>query len=498
MYPKRGRESKPLCDHTEKTKDVMNTMHTDTSPRNAGSLAERLVARCARPMGERELERGVLHIADWCGIALAAVDDPSVHAIRSAVLASAGTGPCVAIAGGSLPPESAAFCNGALGTILEMDDLHRASIMHAGDVVIPAALAAAQFSNASGRHLIEAIVMGYEVALQLGSAAASGGYTPWYNSAVCGVFGAAIAATHAAGGDGRAKTDALGQAGMQAAGVWQCRLEDTDSKAVATAHAARAGVTSALLALHSVRGAREILEGPLGFFASYYPNVLTSRIVADRPDTWMLHEISFKPWPACRHVHPAVGVALQLRSGMDLERIEKVTIETYEAALDFCDNQHPKTDHEARFSLQHCVAVALLTGDLRLQDAGQGRRDDPIVVNLRDKTEVSHAYEMTAKFPESMGARVEIVDTAAAVHALSSQHALGDPEHPMSDEALERKFRLNVRSADVPDQVSAGLFNAISTLPKASDLRQLTAALKEVARPRQRSHVGGEAHGRYH
>ncbi len=473
-------------------------MRFDTSPDHAGSLAERLVAQCARPIGERDVARAVRHMADWCGIAIAAVDNPGVRAIRLATIATAGAGPSVAFEAGSLPPEAAAFCNGSLGTVLEMDDLHRASIMHAGDVVIPAALAAAQYSNASGRQLLEAVVMGYEVALQLGIAAASGGYTSWYNSAVCGVFGAAIAATHAAGGDDQVKLDAMGQAGMQAAGVWQCRLEDTDSKAVATAHAARAGVTSALLALHSVRGAREILEGPLGFFASYYPNVANSRVLAGPSDNWLLHEISFKPWPACRHVHPAVGLALQLRASLDVGRIQKVKIETYEAALTFCDLPHPNTDHDARFSLQHCVAVALLTGDLRLQDAHETRRNEPAVVALRNNVEVLHAYEMTAKFPENMGARVEILDTTATLHALSSQHALGDPEQPMSDEALERKFRLNLRHASVSDQHSAALFDAISTLPKAPDLRKLTSALQTIARPQTRPKLAGEVHGRYH
>ena len=462
----------------------MNTMRTDTSPKLAGSLTERLVAHCARPIGERDMRQAVRLMTDWCGIAIAAVEYPGARAIRSAALASASSGPCVAFAAGNLPPETAAFVNGSLGTVLEMDDLHRASIMHAGDVVIPAALAAAQASNSSGCRLIEAIIMGYEVAILLGTAAASGGYTSWYNSAVCGVFGATIAATHAAGGDDQAKLNALGQAGMQAAGIWQCRLEDTDSKAVATAHAARAGVTSALLALHAVRGAREILEGPLGFFASYYPNVLSSRVLAELSDEWLVHDISFKPWPACRHVHPAVDLALQLRAGVDIERIEKVTVETYQAALDFCDTPHPTTDHEARFSLQHCVAVALLTGGLQLQDAKESCREDSRVISLRDRIELTHAAEMTAKFPKNMGARIEIVDPTTGVRSRASQDTLGDPEQPMTDAALERKFRLNLQSAGVPVEGSAVLFDAIQTLPKAPDLTQLSAALQVGARLR--------------
>ncbi len=470
-------------------------MTTHSTPKHAASLAERLVERCAGPIGERELAKAVRHISDWCGIAIAATEDPAATLVRSAVVAASGAGPCSTFGASSLPVEAAAFANGSLGTILEMDDLHRASIMHAGDVVIPAALAAAQYSNASGRQLVEAVIIGYEVAILLGTAAARGGYAPWYNSAVCGVFGAAIASTHAAGGGDQAKLDALGQAGMQAGGIWQCRLEDTDSKAVATAHAARAGVTSALLALNSVRGARSILDGPLGFFASYYPKALDRFELTDAPDAWALNDISFKPWPACRHVHPAVDLALQLRGRLDVARIRNVSIQTYKAAIDFCDTPHPTTDHEARFSLQHCAAVALLTGDLRLQDARESHRNDPAVTALRDKIKVSYTDDMTARFPEKMGARVEILHESGTQHSLTTHNALGDPERPMSDEALERKFCRNLRSVGVQEEDATALLGAVRGLPDAPDLKCLTAALQMGGHSRTASNSTGVADG---
>ena len=205
------------------------------------------------------------------------------------------------------PPRSAAeaaFLNGSLGNIFEMDDVHRASILHAGDVVIPAALACAQEENTSPVRLLEAIVGGYEVALRIGTAAAADGYSAWYNSGTCGVFGAAYAAGHLLRLPGAQMIDALGQAGMMASGIWQCRLEPTYSKQLATAHAAQSGVIAARLAAAGFPGAKQILEGELGFFGTYYPLAEASTVLVNADGSWRIHDVSFKPWPACRHTHP--------------------------------------------------------------------------------------------------------------------------------------------------------------------------------------------------
>lgn len=459
----------------------MTRPYAETSSVRTRSLSEALVEHCARPIGGADLHQATRLILDWCGISLAAVKDPSAQAIRAASSISAGRGDCTALGGAPLPPEAAAFVNGSLGSLLEMDDLHRASILHAGDVVIPAALASAQISGCSGRRLTEAVVIGYELALILGRAAAQGGYTAWYNSATCGVFGAAIAAAHAAGAPEGAKLDAVGQAGMQASGLWQCRLEPTDSKAVAAAHAARAGVTSALLAVYGVRGARHILDGPLGFFSSFYPDVAVSDILDDLAADWVLHQISFKPWPACRHVHPAVGLAITLRDQVAVADIARVRVKTYAAALAFCDIPNPTTSHAARFSLQHCVAAALIHGAVRLEDAEPAALNTPAVARLRARVDVSEDPAFTAKFPNMMGARVDLMDVHGGVWTLSSDHAPGDPEDPLTDDDLMAKFRSNLHHVGVGTAASHDLLEAIHTLPDNQTLAPLTRALQAAS-----------------
>lgn len=445
------------------------------------SMSERLVALCRRPVAEADLRQASHLLMDWCGIALAASGSNAAPWAREWAKRSDTTGPCLGIGVGALQPEAAAFANGSLGTLLEMDDLHRASILHAGDVVIPAALAAAQFSGAQPERLLEAILFGYEVALRIGLAAAEGGYTGWYNTGTCGIFGAAMAAAHAAGLSDEAKLDALGQAGMQAGGIWQCRLEPTDSKALATAHAARAGVTAAFMADYGCRGARHVLEGSLGFFPLFYPEADPRRVLEASKGPWKVQEISFKPWPACRHVHPAVGLALDLRESLDLQDISKVTIRTYAAAIDFCDKETPLTPHEARFSLQHCVAVALVHGHLGLADTQAPALGDPALAGLRKRIGLAEEPIMTAGFPHRMGARLEIETVDGGSVSARSEHAPGDPEMPIGARGLVQKFHSNLAWAGVAQTDATEIAATIEELPRATGLSRFNAALNAAA-----------------
>jgi 2-methylcitrate dehydratase PrpD len=131
-------------------------------PDAALSLSENLISLCARTIDTATTDQAQRLLLDWCGISLAAVNESGGAAIRKTAQALGGQGPCTAFAAGGLPADQAAFVNGSLGTLLEMDDLHRGSILHAGDVVIPAAVASAQRSQASGLQLAEAIVLGYD------------------------------------------------------------------------------------------------------------------------------------------------------------------------------------------------------------------------------------------------------------------------------------------------------------------------------------------------
>lgn len=437
------------------------------------TLTTELVEICDGPAEMQDLERACIHLLDWVGIVLATRGSAPARAFGAA----AGL-PGDALSGlTTKTPEPAAFALGALGSLLEMDDLHRRSILHAGDVVCPAALVAARDAGCSGPELLRALLAGYDVALRLGIVAASGGYTAWYNSSVCGVFGAAMAASRAMGLGPELQAHALGHAGMQAGGLWQCRLEHGHAKQLATGHAARAGVTAARAAQAGLAAPLEILEGPLGLFSTLYPQADLQSITETSQSTWLLHDVSLKPWSACRHTHPAIAAALDLRASLTRPP-RTIEVATYAAALEFCDRPLPRTAHEARFSLQYCVAVALAEGAPTRSDfEDPALRERPEIAALRGLVTLAEDPAMSARFPGEYAARVSVTDGRGETWTIETPHAPGDPEAPLSPIEIETKFLANCRDGGVYETGAMALRDAILSLPQSTTLQDLNAAL---------------------
>jgi len=442
------------------------------------SVTERLTDLAARPVDAETRKRARLHVADWLACAVLGATSPAGQAIlaygRDRVAAA---GPCAILGIGRGAAETAAFVHGGLGNIFEMDDLHRTSIMHPGDVVIPAALATAERAGAGGAALLEGIVRGYEVAIRVGAAAGTEHYAHWYNTATCGVFGAAAAAGSVLGLSGADMADALGQAGMQAAGLWQCRMEPTFSKQLATARAAQSGLIAADLAATGFPGPKAIIEGPHGFFAATCPAADPEAVLAAAGAPWLLHEVSFKPWPACRHAHPVIEACLTLgRQGSGAEP-RQVRIRTYRDAVEFCDNPNPATPHEARFSLQHCAAVVFLKGEPGLDDFTPAAIADADTAAFRARVSVETDAEMTAAFPNRYGAGVEIVDAAGAARQAVVTTAKGDPENPMSEAEIEAKFRRLLAVSGVAAAAIDALWRTVQSLPEGPPVAGLCDAI---------------------
>lgn len=442
-----------------------------------------LILLCRRNVPAGTARLACLNLLDWLGCVIAAQHTPVAVALNRAIPGHASGLLCKAVQAAQADPQTAALAFGALGNVLEMDDLHRGAILHAGDTICAAALAVGLNRNASGTALLVAITRGYEVAVRIGLVAASGGYTPFYNSGTCGVFGAAMAAADLRGLDAEAMGDALGQAGMQASGIWQCRLEPTFSKQLACAHAARAGVLSADLAVAGFPGARRILTGPLGFFASYYPQADPGTLTQNPADNWALHQISFKPFPACRHTHPAISAALDLPRVAETDTIARVAVHTYGAARDFCDKPVPTTPHEARFSLQHCVAIALTKGAPEITDFDTVALTEPQIERLRHRIIIRVDPALDAGFPAQYAARLTVTLTDGSQYERVCPAAWGDPENPMSQDQIIAKFHRNTAYGGIGFTASDALCAAVLKLPDASDLGALRHALTDALSP---------------
>jgi hypothetical protein len=197
-----------------------------------------------------------------------------------------------------------------LGSVLEMDDVHRSALLHPGPVVWPAALSALRETAGTASDLLDAGVRGYEAVITVGATFDAHHYARWHNSSTAGGFGAAAAAASVFGLDAERTAWTLGNIGSLSGGLWRMRHEPVMTKALHVAHAASAGLWTARLARHGFTGPAAILEGEQGLYFA-----MTE---APRPMTlgagWQIDAVSFKPWAACRHTHAAIDAALELRA----------------------------------------------------------------------------------------------------------------------------------------------------------------------------------------
>jgi len=442
----------------------------------AASLTEGLADILARPVAAVDRRRAALHVLDWAGCAVAGMVSPSGRAV-AAWAGKAGTGPAKALGGGRLDAGSAAFVNGAYGNVLEMDDIHRTSILHPGPVIVPAALALAEREGASADRLLEALVRGYEAVIRVGRSFGPGHYRKWHNTSTGGPFGAAAAGASLLGLDRQRTVWALGNAGTQATGPWQCRLEGSMSKQLHTARAAHAGVVAADLAALGFDGPRLILEGPLGFYAATCPDPLPERVLADAGGGWLIHQTSFKPWPACRHTHPTIDAALALYGQAPPEAIERVVVRSYGDAVGICDNLSPTTTLQGKFSLQHCVAVVLHEGKPTMAafEPPALARDD--LAGFRPKVALEVAEPFQSAYPEHYGAAVMLHLKDGRTLSAEAKDALGDPDNPVDRDAIVAKARMLLAAGGVEAGRATAVVAAAEALGTGGAIRDLTDLL---------------------
>ncbi|MCW5581630.1 MAG: MmgE/PrpD family protein, partial [Luteimonas sp.] len=298
-----------------------------------------------------------------------------------------------------------------------------------------------------------------------------------------GAAGAAAAAASVLGLDAGQTADALGTAGSRTGGLWQMRHEPVPTKSLHNAEAARSGWLAAQLAAAGLRGPRRILEGEQGLFAATAPDADPQAVVADE-DHWLVHQTSLKPWPACRHAHPAIDAmldALARLPGDGRGRIESIQVRTYAEALRFCDRPQPRTGLEAKFSLQHALASILAHGRPQLAHYTDGSCADPAVSAWYERIAVEEDPACSARFPAHYGATVRLqLDDGRQVEA-GRTDAWGDPECPMDEAAITAKALALAQWGGVPETLARTLFDHARALAAGGSLEGFAATLGEVA-----------------
>ncbi|MBT5795499.1 MAG: MmgE/PrpD family protein [Deltaproteobacteria bacterium] len=338
---------------------------------------------------------------------------------------------------------------GALMHILEVDDLHRQSVVHPGCVVIPTVLSLGLREGLSGRKMLEAVLKGFEACTRLGNSVGPAHYKIWHNTATCGTFGAAYAAGSILGLSKSELRDALGNAGTQSSGLWEFSASGTMSKHLHAGRAGQSGVIAADLASYGLSGSPTILEGKRGFYAACCPDAIPEALLSNPEGKWQLHHTSIKPWPCCRHTHPAIDAALEISLQLKGEVPESIELGVTQAALDVCDKPTPETLYDAKFSLQHSVSIAILCGQVGFDSFESEARQQTSVLASRISLKLDEKIEDA--YPEAWGAEVKVVLTNGKELSVRRKHAKGDPDAPLSPAEMREKAAMLFSYGGVSD-----------------------------------------------
>ncbi|ARP80189.1 2-methylcitrate dehydratase [Bordetella genomosp. 8] len=405
-----------------------------------------LAAEPQKTAGAREVGRRML--LDIVGICIAARDQNYVEAAMAAI---DGDGPCTVLGHGRrMGAEGAAFVNGIAAHGEDFDDTFEGGPVHAGVVIVPALLAAAERHGLSGQDFLRGLAVGSELMCRLCAVAPTkvhkAGFHP---TAVFGVMGAVAGIGAALRLTERQLVDAFGIAGSMASGIIEYLSDGSWTKRMHPGWAAQSGYRAVRLALEGFKGPRTVFEGTHGLFHGF-ANTLDGdfdAMMADFGQKWIWETIAFKPYACGTMCHPYIDCAREFgKLGIDPASIVSIECEAAEGVLHrlwepLDQKRSPPNGYAAKFSVPYAIAVAIVRGDAGLREYDDVIVKDAAILGVASK--VSYVVDPQNPYPRQFTGHVRVKLDDGKVHEFRQGYFKGGAEHPLSDEDLTRKFQAN-------------------------------------------------------
>ena len=368
---------------------------------------------------------------------------------------------------------SAALVNGITSHVFDFDDTHLKTVIHPGGPVASALVAIAETTGASGREILDALVLGVDVECRIGNCMYPDHYDRgWHITGSAGMLGAAAGCARLMRLDERRTAMALGIAASQPVGMRE--QFGTHAKSFHPGAAARAGVLSALMAKNGFTASAKALEAPRGYVQTVSLKHDWNEITDELGRRFEISFNTYKPFACGIVIHPTIDAATQLRAqGVKAADVARVELRVHPLVLELTGKKEPQDGLQGKFSVYHGFAAGLIfgrAGEDEYADAVVTRAD---VVALRRKV-VATVDESIAEAAADVTA---ILQDGRKVHVFV-EHAIGSLERPLIDGDLEGKFH------SLADGVigAARASQAIEACWKLGDARDVRA-LVERARP---------------
>jgi 2-methylcitrate dehydratase PrpD len=423
------------------------------------------------------VDKAKLCILDWIGCGIAGANDTIAQKFVKIAIHNSGCEESTII--GSKIKVSAlwgAFANGAISHAVEMDDGHKWSISHPGVSVIPTALAIGETISCTGKDLITAIVIGYDISMRVGEAVGSEHYKIWHTTSTCGTFGAAATSAKLLGLSVDEIADSLGNAGSQAAGLWQFIEEGAMTKLMHTAKIGFNGLLSSQLAQIGLTGAHKIFEGEKGFLKAYSTSPNFDILTENLGKNYKIKESNFKVHASCGHTHSSIDATLKAIAGhqIDINQIREINVYTYETALRLTGNYNPMSKFEAKFSTPYCISAALLFGQVDEKHFNSEILFNEKLRDLISKIKMHFNPDLEKLFPECRPVIIDFVTDLDTI-SVANYNRKGDPENPLSKMEVEEKFCKLVENV-IDDEKTRIIIDLVENIESIGDIKLLTDA----------------------
>ena len=449
-------------------------------PANRGIGAVRRADRC-EDIPEPVRAHARLVLLDTLGVILAGGERPEVAALRERLGAGAGTGATVYARGWPRnDPRTAALLNGVAGRAIELCEGLRLVSGQAAMQVLPAVLAVGEQAQCSGREMLAAFILGYDVVGRL-----AGGFTPRPLAHQNGQV--SLLAAAAAG----AKLRGLDAAGISRAMRIATTLLLTPSytNAVAGATALNvaggmsgyAGVLAPDLALAGFEAQPDAIEEALGQLVGggFTPDGMLDELGA----RWEITRNYFRLYACCNPIHPALdclAAALAELRPAGPEQVERIEVATYRFAS-VMRNPDPPNYFASKYSLPHAAAAMVVRGGAGFAELDDSALADPVIAALRRRVHISEDPAMSALAPRLRPARVTVTltDGRQATHARDSHR--GDFNEPFAEAEIRAKFR-ELAGTVLTEAGAVEVERAVDRIEEWAGISELTDLLRRSGR----------------
>lgn len=405
-------------------------------------------------------------ILDAIAAAIPGQNTPGARSVHEVAASTYRTGDAtVWFSDTKLNPTGAAFANAASASMLDIDDGHRAALGHPGAAVVPAVLAVAAETDATGDEVLAAVIAGYEACIRIGRAEKRKAYHTGNWSG----FGACVASARLLGLDPRRIMHALAVTAYHGPRVADLTLSTDMGSNVkeSVPWSVVAGMAAVDLARTGFTGCRDALD----IDERFEPGVALEGL----GDGFMITGTYFKRYSACRWIHSAVEALQEImhENTIASEEIEQVRVDTFYQAAHLNNHADPHSLESAQYSVPYCLGLAAVLGEAALMPVSEDGLHHPQAVDFARKVEVRHVEQMDALFPAKVPAHVRITTARGDFDALVTS-PWGEPDRAPGRDEMLGKLHALAEGRISRKRVSA-IGAAVETLRGGSSAVLLTA-----------------------